>query len=635
MPISPEHRSGILHAKELALDRFRKILQPPSPLPIDKWVEENRILTTDDSSLPGPIDHDLTPYVRGVFEALQDPNIHTVVLQWASQTAKTTQLLSYLAWIIVNDPGPVLIALPSLSLVQAFSRDRLDPMIRATPAVRARVSEVRSNASDNTIFRKRIVGGAINLVSAGSEAGLISRPIKYLIADEIDQWDVGADADAVDRAIQRTRSFPDRKIIFTSTPTIEDSSRIEALFRNSDQRHYYAPCPSCKTLDTWNWEEHVKWDEHDAATARIECASCGHHLTEAERLNATLNGQWQAHEKMPGVAGFYLPAMYSSFVSTNELAQLWLDGNKIPDRCRAFKNEQLALTYRLELPKAQSLAAEEGAKFPAFDTLPATAHYLLAATDVQGDRVETSIAAFSHDGAVVHVLDHIVSHGRPDNEIVWEQLDAIRDNYYATTEDGRHLAIAADAVDCGFKTEIVERYCRQRDFTFAIKGTEGGLGKPLVPSTRLIRGHRARFIPANTSEAKLRLMDRLHSLTPVLFFKTGLSDEYFDQLTSEYLDTKYVRGNVKRQWKRHQGKLAETLDCFVYLLCLDEMLSLQAGNARQRLNKRSEKAGSSVAPKPKPEPVVINKHGEPEPPPEPPKKKKKFNVRSSLVGRLL
>jgi hypothetical protein len=54
-----------------------------------------------------------------------------VVVMAASQTGKTELALNFCGYIIDRDPGPVLVVLPRVEDGEAWSKDRLAPMLRS------------------------------------------------------------------------------------------------------------------------------------------------------------------------------------------------------------------------------------------------------------------------------------------------------------------------------------------------------------------------------------------------------------------------------------------------------------------------------------------------------------------------
>ncbi len=67
-----------------------------------------------------------------------------------------------MGFIIIDlDPGPILLVQPREADAEAFSRDRLVPMIRDCPGLRGMIAESRSRDSHNTVLHKTFTGGCI------------------------------------------------------------------------------------------------------------------------------------------------------------------------------------------------------------------------------------------------------------------------------------------------------------------------------------------------------------------------------------------------------------------------------------------------------------------------------------------
>jgi phage terminase large subunit GpA-like protein len=173
-----------------------------------------------------------------------------VICQWGSQLGKTDGLLlNAIGYFAHQDPAPILLVQPTEIAGQAFSKERLEPTFRETPALRGKLAE-KEKSSKNTIHLRQFPGGYIATAWATSSVSLASRPIRVLLGDELDRWvaEVGHDGDPWLQAVQRTSNFHNRKIVAVSTPTVEGTSPIADLFDETDQRRYHVPCPRCGAL---------------------------------------------------------------------------------------------------------------------------------------------------------------------------------------------------------------------------------------------------------------------------------------------------------------------------------------------------------------------------------------------------
>lgn len=227
------------------------VFKPPPLLTVAQWADEYLYLSPEDSAEAGKYRVDRAPYQREMLEAVSDPDIKEVVYCTSSQIGKTLMAKCILGYHIHQDPGPIIVMQPTVKIAETFSKDRLAPMIRDTPALRGLIADPKSRTSGNTIDHKQFPGGHLTMIGANAPSDLASRPIRIVFADEVDRYpaSAGTEGDPLFLARQRSVNFWNRKFIMASTPTVEGSSRIWREFERSDQRHYHLPCPHCGELD--------------------------------------------------------------------------------------------------------------------------------------------------------------------------------------------------------------------------------------------------------------------------------------------------------------------------------------------------------------------------------------------------
>ena len=210
------------------LARCAAVLKPPPALTLSEWADRYRVLSAESSAEPGRWHTDKAPYQREIMDAIGDPHIRKVVIMSAAQIGKTDAfILNPLGYYMDYAPAPILVMQPTLDMGQTFSKDRLAPMIRDTPELRDKI-DVKSRYSGNTIMKKNFPGGHITIVGANSATGLASRPIKVLLADEVDRYpaSAGTEGDPLSLAQKRQTTFWDKKTVIVSTPVIKGQSRI-------------------------------------------------------------------------------------------------------------------------------------------------------------------------------------------------------------------------------------------------------------------------------------------------------------------------------------------------------------------------------------------------------------------------
>src|SRR5258708_37654191 len=82
-----------------------------------------------------------------------------------------------------------------------------------------------------------------------SSSGVSMRQIKFLYIDEADRCSAetnSKEGDPVGLSRLRLSTFPGRKILMVSSPTLSRVSRIESAFLASTQEYCYLPCPHCR-----------------------------------------------------------------------------------------------------------------------------------------------------------------------------------------------------------------------------------------------------------------------------------------------------------------------------------------------------------------------------------------------------
>src|SRR5579859_2808694 len=125
-----------------------KVFQPPPILTVSQWADAERRLSPESSAEPGQWRTDRVPYSRAIMDSRNDPLVHTTVVMSASQVAKTEILNNVIGYGIDQDPGPMLMLQPTIEMGNTWSKDRLAPMLRDTPALNGKVKDRRAKDSE-------------------------------------------------------------------------------------------------------------------------------------------------------------------------------------------------------------------------------------------------------------------------------------------------------------------------------------------------------------------------------------------------------------------------------------------------------------------------------------------------------
>jgi phage terminase large subunit GpA-like protein len=171
--------------------------------------------------------------MRGVMDAVSDPTVRQVVVMSAAQVGKTEVLLNMIGFHVDQDPAPILVVQPTLSMAQAFSKDRLAPMLRDTPNLKGKVRDPRSRDSGNTTLHKVFPGGHVTIAGANSAAGLASRPMRIVLCDEVDRYpsSAGTEGDPIRLAAKRATTFWNAKVVTVSRRSLSTVTSVTTGFR--------------------------------------------------------------------------------------------------------------------------------------------------------------------------------------------------------------------------------------------------------------------------------------------------------------------------------------------------------------------------------------------------------------------
>lgn len=544
---------------------FAAALRPVDPLPLSEWADRHRRLSPEASAQTGV--WSTLAYQREPLDALSPHSpFETVVLMWGSQLGKTEMLLSLLAFIIAEDPGPVLIVQPNLAMAEAFSKDRIAPMLRDMPILAGKVANPRSRDAGSTIAHRQFLGGHVTVIGANSPAGLASRPIRYVLADELDRFpaSAGSEGDPVSLAVTRSETFWNRKIILTSTPTVKGESRIAEAFSESDARFFRVPCPHCNHAQRLIWPR-VEWPEARPDQARYRCEKCDRLIDHADKSAMVERGHWRATQPGASAAGFHLSSLVSPWRSWSELAVQWLQASGNPERRRVFINTRLAELWDDEgtrnTTEAELMARRENYGPP----VPERAAILTAGVDVQADRAEVSVYAWGA-GEESWLMTHRVIPGDPTGATLWAALDDFLAQSWAHPIAGQ-VSIHAAAIDSGAFTGSVTKFCDERRGRriWAVKSATGP--RPTWPK-RESKAAKGKVFVIGIDSLRATVSARLAITEGVgrIHFPGEMKIEFAEQLLSEYLRTEYKRGRPIRIWERRKARRAEAWDCANYAL---------------------------------------------------------------------
>jgi hypothetical protein len=243
-------------------------------------------------------------------EALADKH-DFMVIQKSAQVGITEMLVNLALWAASHgwaERGNVLYVMPNQAMVEEFAATRVDSIISESRFLSAALRADRRGKQTDNRQTKRFDRGTIYFRGTGGKASLSSVPIDVAI---IDEFDLMEDLQSVlERVRQRLTSSSRRRLIVASTPTLPESG-INGLFLQSDQRHYYLPCPRCGIEQPLRWPESVDFER-----CLVVCSKC------RAVMDRQARGRWVA--EAPGNAeihGYSLNRLYSPWLDLRALIQ--------------------------------------------------------------------------------------------------------------------------------------------------------------------------------------------------------------------------------------------------------------------------------------------------------------------------
>ncbi|QDM28399.1 hypothetical protein FNL56_21500 [Tardiphaga sp. vice304] len=551
---------------------------PPELIAPSAFAEANIVLPSSANAQPGPLR--LASYQHELVDSIAATDCEIIVYMLSSQVGKSLSADAQMAYVIASDPGPALHVSPTSSKAEQLVRNRIDPLIGASPTLRALVgrgvaTRKGSTGGADSLTSKTFPGGQIDFGSSFKADDLAARAIKYLFLDEVDRFakSVGVEGDPVSLAIKRTKTFENagRKVVIISTPTSRMGSRVAAWFERGDKRRFFVACPDCDHRAPLSFEQ-LKWEQGKPEAAQLMCEQCGCLHDETTKRKMVDGGTWVATALgEPGVRSYHLNELASKFSTLASVAAQF-DAATTPEMKQSFFNTTLAEVYDagteidLSSSELQQRAVEIVAPYPA------DIQHVCAGVDVQGDRLECTILATGHSGpkgeqGQAYVLNHIILRGDTSADTVWLDLDDALGQRFQLL-DGRSLPVQISAIDSGFSADQVNKFVlmqrKKSRRCYAIKGT-AGFDKPATREGGRLKGV-VRLLLIGVDGLKLSIAKRL-SMQAVgpgyIHLPSHLDTDYFDGLASEQLVGTPKHGFVSYRFEK-TVRANEALDSCVY-----------------------------------------------------------------------
>lgn len=495
-----------------------------------------------------------------------------------TQVGGTESLNNMLGYIIAQDPASTLIVYPTLELAEFVSKNRLQPMVDLSAELKRRYRLRESKDLELQFEAMYLV-----LAGANSPASLASRPIRYLLLDEVDKYPAasGREADPISLARERTKTFPaNKKIFLTSTPTVKSGNIWQAMLSADVVNDFHVPCPHCGHYQILRFKQ-IKWPKGMAAEevterAHYECEGCGGAINDSHKPAMLRNGQWRPRGKRPDrvrKVAYHINTIYSPWIRFGDVAYTFLKAKDFPDLLRNFVNSWLAEPWEdTQVKMNRDTVLERQTEFEA-GVVPDWTLLLTGGIDVQENSMYWTIRAWG-----VGMTSANIAHG---HALCFEDVEQVMNAAYKKP-DGSSWYVNLCAIDSGDQTEMVYDLCAMnQDWLVPVKGSSHKMltyysfsNIDKVNS----RAHGMRLYIVSTDKYKDMIAARLNRPPGrgAWMVHKDCDEDYAEQITAEHKVIE-KRGNTEVEvWKPKTSTAANHyLDTEVYCAVAADLLQVR------------------------------------------------------------
>lgn len=554
------------------------VFAPPEKLTTSEWAEKYRVLSRRASAMPGPWRNSVAPYLAGIMDAFDDPAVEQIAFCKPTQVGGTEVELNLIGKVIASDPSPTLVVYPTEASCRTVSANRIRPMLEDSPQLSERLRR-----GESSLIEYRFDGMTLLLAWAGSPVALASNPIRILMLDEVDKYvsNAGREADPVALARERTKTFDNRKIYLTSTPTLS-SGKIWSELKAADcELHYFVPCPECGAygelaFDNIRFPSEPGMSRDDRAAAAVYiCPECGALIPDTRKPGMLRAGEWRAvRGRRQGALklGFWMNALYSPWVTWSQVVNEFLRDKDEPELLQNFVNSWLAEPWEdLRMRTDADMVLERCGDELRWQ-VPDWAELLTGGVDVQRDRLYWVLRAWGPG-----MTSQGISHGYCES---WDEVTSIMSQTYRK-RDGVGLMVGMCGIDSGDQTDMVLQYCLAHiEWAVPVKG------QPTTPAIasgfrlshqaqqgRASRGWTLTLVYGDKYKDMIASRLRLPMGTGCWMNHADCDRDYAEQVTAEQ---KVADKTGRETWKPRTSHAANHyLDAEVYAFAVADRLGVR------------------------------------------------------------
>lgn len=554
-------------------------LKPPEDLLVSEWAEKYRILDSKSSAIPGKWSNEVTPYLVDIMNEFNNVETEEIIFVKPTQVGGTEALQNMIGYVVMQDPSPTMVVYPTDQLAEFLSENRLQPMLKLSKGLREKFKPRQSSKSE-----LQCEGMFISLSGANSPASLSSKPVRFLFLDEVDKYPGASkkEADPIKLARERTKTFPNKKIFMTSTPTLRTGQIWKAKENADIVKHYFVPCPHCGEYIELQFKQ-IKWpsDENMSYADRAEfayyvCQECGCIITDQHKPQMLRYGRWEVvkqRTQFPRKVCYWMNTLYSPFVRFGDIAKEFLVTKDDPEAFQNFVNSWLAEPWEdTKLKTNADLVLERQTEYKEFE-VPDWAVILTGGVDVQETSLYWTIRAWGP-----YLTSQNIAHGQAPS---FREIEMVMNSEYRK-RNGEVYMVSLCAIDSGDQTDEVYDFCADNsEWAIPAKGVASGYSHFRISTINRSssKAHGTRLLLVDGNKYKDMIASRMakpNGSGSWMVYK-DCDREYAEQVTAEHkVNVKTSGGRVKQVWVPKTSHADNHyLDAEVYCLAAADVLHVR------------------------------------------------------------
>lgn len=558
-----------------------ELLKPPEELTVSEWAGKYRFLDERSSSMPGKWKNEMTPYLVGIMDEFNSYQTEKIVFCKCTQLGGTEALNNMICFSVAQDPAPMMIVYPTSELADSVVEQRIKPMLKASKETKKHFKE-RNSTKKELQFDNMY----ISIVGSNSPSELASRPIRYLFLDEVDKYpnESKKEADPISLAVERTKTFNNRKIYMCSTPTTRTGHIWEEKEKADIEKHYFVPCPYCGEFIELKFSQ-IRWPDDNeklsaadkAEFAQYICQECGSTINDSDKMEMLQKGEWRTvkeNTKFTKTVAFWINTLYSPFTRFSQIAKAYLIAKDDTEALHNFTNSWLAEPWEdTKLKTNAETVMERQTDLPEF-VVPEWTRLLTAGVDVQETSLYYIIRAWGE-----YLTSQLITRGQVTS---FRDIERIMNLEYMKPDSTVKL-VDLCLIDSGDQTdEVYDFAAMNSEWCLPSKGTSSMVNYFKLSSVNKTSSKAYGMTLALVDGGKYKdmiagRMKRENGTGSWMVFD-GIDLEYCTQVTAEHKITeKGGGGKLRTRWVQKTSHADNHyLDCEVYGMAAADILGVRS-----------------------------------------------------------